>query len=287
MTNLETLLGQVKHLPALPAIYIQLSDLLDDENSTAQQIGDVVQTDPSITSRILKMVNSAYYGLPQPVSSISQTVALLGSERLKLILLGAVLGDLFRNINNDDFSIEDFWQQSIKTAIIARHLAMQNAQIIKHDDLFTAGLLHDIGRLVIAAAFPDQLAEVESLKESMGIDAAQAEIKVFGFTYPDVSEALLQKWDLPAMLIHCVKNYRETDHEGRFAIASSIIYLADQLSNNELPSDEEDPQDVLTKIPNWQQTKCTAEQICTGWQLAEDQVFEVMESFGMNNTDTG
>ncbi len=128
--------------------YIRVSGLLNDEKSTAQQIGDAVQSDPSLTSKILKVVNSAYYGLAQPVTSISQTVSLLGRERLGSILLGTVVEGLFSDMVN--FSLDDFWKHSVKTAIISRQLAKQNSSIDDHEALFTAGLLHDIGRLVIA-----------------------------------------------------------------------------------------------------------------------------------------
>ncbi|MCP3950721.1 MAG: HDOD domain-containing protein, partial [Desulfobacterales bacterium] len=95
------------------------SGLLNNEESTATEIGDTVQSDPSLTPKILRVVNSAYYGLSQPVTSISQTVALLGRERLGSILLGTVVEGLFRDMVN--FSLDDFWKHSIKSAIISRH----------------------------------------------------------------------------------------------------------------------------------------------------------------------
>lgn len=285
MHNLESLLGQVKELPSLPEIYIRVSELLDNDDSTAKQIGETVQTDPSITSRILKMVNSAYFGLPHRVSTISQAVSLLGRQRLKQMLMGSILEGLFRNVNSNDFPMQDFWQHSIKTAIIAKHLAMQNEYIIDHDTLFTAGLLHDIGRLVIEGGIPGHLADVEKLVKSKRIGVVQAEIEVLGFAHTDVSEALLQKWGLPELLIHCVKNHHEENHEGPSANASRIIYLANQLSHHLPPIDEGEARDILDEIPNWQHAKCTVEQTCIAWQLAEDQVFEVSDSLGMVNID--
>lgn len=285
MNNKESLLEKANDLPALPAIYVKASALLDDQNSTAEKIADIVQTDPVITSRILKIVNSAYYGLNQPVTSISQSVSLLGNQRLKQILLGVVLGGLFKNINTEHFSLEAFWQHTIKTAILARHLAMQNVRIIDHDALFTAGLLHNIGRLIIASAYPDKIAEIELLKQQKGIETAQAENEVLGFHHIDASGALLTKWKLPEILIHCAKNHNEINHEGPLAIPGSIIYLAHRLSRYEAPADEEEALILLSRIENWQQANCTVEQICTGWHMADLQLFEVMESFGMVDFD--
>ncbi|NCF38120.1 MAG: HDOD domain-containing protein [Gammaproteobacteria bacterium] len=89
--TLEQLIGKGQDLPSLPEIYLRVSEQLEDENSSVQQIGDTVQNDPAISTRVLKMVNSAYYGLPNQVSSIAQAVSLLGRERLKHILIGSVL----------------------------------------------------------------------------------------------------------------------------------------------------------------------------------------------------
>ena len=136
MTPLEQLLSQSKELPSLPEIYIRVNELLESNHSSAQEIGDAVQTDPSLTSKILKMLNSAYYGLPSEVTSVSQAVSLLGRQQLKQLLMGSVLSGLFKEMDNTSFSMHDFWQHSIKTAIIARHLALQSASVIDHDAFF-------------------------------------------------------------------------------------------------------------------------------------------------------
>ena len=279
MANPESILEQLHDLPSLPEIYIRVSGLLNNEKSTAQQIGDAVQSDPSLTSKILKVVNSAYYGLSQPVTSIPQTASLLGRERLGSILLGTAVKGLFSDMVN--FSLDDFWKHSVKTAIISRQLAIQNSFIDDHEALFTAGLLHDIGRLVIAKTSPMQLFTVDSLIRKQGKDPLAAEVEVFGFSHADVGEVLLQAWNLPELLIQCVSNHHQTDHQGMLAEASSIVYLANQLSHLELPTDLANAQNILNEIPNWQQSRCSQEQIYSAWGFAEDLTFDVMVSYGM------
>lgn len=281
MSNIEPLLSRVKELPSLPRIYTKVSALLDDVNSSAQQIGEVVQTDPSITSRILKMVNSAYYGLPYSVTSIPQTVTLIGRERLRDILIGTLMAGLFKDINNPDFSMNEFWKHSIKTAITARHIAMQSAHIIDHEALFTAGLLHDVGRLVIAGMLRDDYYQIETMVQNEGKPLEQAELEILGFDHTDVSKALLQKWRLPDLLVSGVKNHHESDHFGPFADTNCIVYLANHLSHFSPPADEEQAQLILDRITNWQQAKCPLDQIFVAWHLAEDQAYDVMLSFGM------
>ena len=281
MDKLEALLEHSNELPSLPEIYVRVSELLETENSDAQQIGEAVQTDPSLTGRLLKMVNSAYYGLPNEIFSISQAISVLGRQQIKQILMGSVLSGVFTEINNDNFSMRDFWQHSIKTAIIARHLAMQNAQIIDHEAFFTAGLLHDIGRLVLAKEVPDLLPEIEELVEINGVDIIQAEEEKLGVTHIDVGGALMKKWGIPSLITQCVVKHHEIDHVGPFAVDTSMVYLANNLSKLVLLDDEDEMQKTIVTIANWQQTGCTLEQIDIACRLADEQWLEVMESLGM------
>jgi len=285
MTPLEELLSQSTELPSLPEIYIRVSELLESNHSSAFEIGEAVQTDPSLTSKILKMLNSAYYGLPSEVTSISQAVSLLGRQQLKHILTGSVLSGMFKEMDSANFSMHDFWLHSIKTAIIARHLALQNASIIDHDAFFTAGLLHDIGRLVIVNEIPDAISDVEQLMMDVDIDVVTAENKILGFTHMDVSREIMKNWELPSMLVQCAIKHHETEHEGPFAIDTSIVYLANEISAHDLSMDEEEVSVVLDGIDNWQQTKCTLDQVVAACSLAQEQGQEVLESLGMVDID--
>ena len=281
MPNLISLLEKSDELPTLPEIYIRVSELLDDDFSSAHDIGEAVQTDPSLTTRILKLVNSAYYGLPNPVTSVAQAVSLLGRAQLKQILLGSVLAGIFSDLRIPNFSMRDFWQHSIKTAIIARHLAMQNANILDHEAFFTAGLLHDIGRLVIAKAEPDLTVHIRERARSEHRDIVDVETEVLGISHVDVGMAMMQNWSLPGVLTKCIARHHETLHEGPYAVETGIVYLANQLSKYPLPEYEEDMEGILMHIQNWEKTECTQEQIYVACQLADEQEHGVLESLGM------
>ncbi len=118
MQMLEPLLKQAGELPSLPEVYIRVTELLETESSTGIKIGEAVQSDPALTARILKLINSAYYGLQNPVTSISQAVTLLGRQQLRQVLVGSVLASVFKDFDITEFPLRDFWQHSIKTAII-------------------------------------------------------------------------------------------------------------------------------------------------------------------------
>lgn len=286
---LEPLLKQAGELPSLPEVYIRVTELLETESTTALKIGDAVQTDPALTARILKLINSAYFGLRNPVTSISQAVTLLGRQQLQQVLVGSVMAGVFKEFDIAAFPMRSFWQHSIKTAIIARQLAMQNARIIDHEAFFTAGLLHDIGWLVIAKVNPGSYLQITEIARTENREITLVEAEKLGVTHIDVGVALLEKWGIPGLITECVKRHHETSHIEPYEIETSIVSLANQLSRIDLSNEEiqedEAITNILSEIPNWEQSKCTQEQVTIACRLADEQWLEVMESLGMIDLD--
>jgi putative nucleotidyltransferase with HDIG domain len=284
---LEPLLRQAGELPSLPEVYIRVTELLENETASGLKIGEAVQTDPALTARILKMINSAYYGLQNPVTSISQAVTLLGRQQLRHVLVGSVLSGVFKDFDITAFPLRDFWQHSIKTAIIARQLAMQNARVIDHEAFFTAGLLHDIGWLVIAKVNAGSYIQISGLAKAENKDVIQVELEKLGVTHVDVGVALLEKWGIPGLITECVRKHHDIDHIGPYATETSIVFLANQLSRFDLSSEAEDEDEshvisgILSTIPNWEKSNCTQEQITIACSLADEQWLDVMDSLGM------
>ena len=286
---LEPLLKQAGELPSLPEVYIRVTELLEAESSTADRIGAAVQTDPTLTARILKLINSAYFGLRNPVTSIPQAVTLLGRQQLQQLLIGSVLSGVFKDFDLGAFPLRDFWQHSVKTAIIARQLAMQNARIIDHEAFFTAGLLHDIGWLVIAKVNPGSFIQITELAKAQNREIIDVEADKFGVTHIEVGVALLEKWGIPGLIIECVRKHHDSDHVEPYEIETSIVYMANQLSRIDLSNEQFEAEDAipefLASLPNWEQSKCTPEQIIVACRLADEQWLEVMESLGMVDLD--
>ncbi len=285
--TLETLIGGNQELPSLPEIYLRVAQQLEDETTTVQHIGDTVQTDPAIASRVLKMVNSAYYGLPNQVSSVAQAISLLGRERLKHILIGSVLRGVFCEQDNPAFSMQAFWQHSIKTAITARELARHVDAIVEPEVLFTAGLLHDIGRLLLSNSVPEQMLAVEEYMLRQRVDVLSAELHLIGLTHTAVGESLMLHWGLPPLLAECARCHHEAVHDGPHRDATHVVYLANQLSHYVPPLDDDETRNILDDIDNWKMQGLTLAQIASACQLADELVFEVMESLGMVTLEIG
>lgn len=286
---LESLIKQAGELPSLPEVYIRVTELLESESATGARIGEAVQTDPTLTARILKLINSAYYGLQNPVTSIPQAVTLLGRQQLQQVLVGSILAGVFKDFDVSSFPLRDFWRHCVKTAIIARQLAMQNARVIDHEAFFTAGLLHDIGWLVIAKVNPGSYMHITEIANAENKEIIQVETEKLGVTHIEVGVALMEKWGIPGLITECVRKHHETDHIGPLAVETSIVYLANQLSRLELGETEEEDEAVISEylesMANWEQSKCTSEQIMIACRLANEQWQEVMESLGMLDLD--
>ena len=281
MHNLESLLEQSDKLPSLPEIYIKVTELIESEDSSSMDIGEAIQADPSLTAKILKMINSAFYGLSSEVTSVPQAISLLGRKQLKQVLLGSILAEVFPDLDSEHFSLHQFWEHSVKTAIIARHLAMQNASIIDHEAFFSAGLLHDIGRLIIVQAALDEQGKINAAVREGAMDIMQAEVEFLGVTHIDIGAKLLREWNMPSLLVQCLVKHHDEDHIGPFAIETSIVYLANQLSQQEPVYEESEMAELLEKIPNWQKTDCTLDQVFMACRLADEQWLDVMLSLGM------
>ena len=279
--TLDQLVGEGQQPPSLPVIFTRVCQQLDDPKCSLAQIAITIQNDPAITTRILKLVNSSYYGLPGQVTSVDHAVRLLGRERCKHTLIGSVVGSVFDTDENPAFSIHAFWQHSIKTALIARQLADFTDGIEEPEAMFTAGLLHDIGKLMLIERFPSQMLAAEETMIRRRVDELSAEISQVGLTHTAVGEALMKHWGLPDVLVDCARNHHEAVHDGPNRRATHLVYLANRLSEYVPPLDETETLAILDDIENWDMGQVTIDQIAGACQHADDLVFEVMESLAM------
>ena len=278
---LRDLVGEGFELPSLPAVFMRVSAQLEDENCSVEQIALSIQNDPSITTRLLKLVNSSYYGLERQVSSVTQAVDVLGREHCRHILLDSAVGGAFGDGENPAFSMLAFWQHSIKTALIARQLASVCEFIDNPEVMFTAGLLHDIGKLLLIERFPNQMLAAEETMIRRRIDELSAELSHLGLTHTAVGEALMEHWGLPEILIDCARCHHESVHDGPNRHATHLIYLANRLSEYQPPLDDGETLAILDDIENWNMNQLSTDHIAYACQRTDELVFEVMESLGM------
>lgn len=282
MLALDELIANSKELSSLPEIYIRVSELLDDANSTSEQIGAVVQTDPAITARILKVVNSSFYGFPSEIATISQAISILGRNPLRQILTGAVLGGVFSRLSNDVFLMDDFWQHSVLSAVMAKYCYANIVGRNQSDELFIAGLIHDIGRLIIAHQLPEQSMAIQrTIDTEDNLNIIDIEQQALGFTHSDVGAAIMKKWGLPKLLQTCALNHHTPNATEEFKKEVWILYIANSLANIPVTAEDQDIINTVESLTGWEQSGLTLKQICEAYTQSFEHYQMVIESLGL------
>lgn len=250
-TDMYQLISDDLDLSSLPDIYNRISALLSDENSTHEQIAEVIQSDPALTLRILKVVNSSFYGYPQQISTITQAIGILGRRSLRNIILSTIVAGMCRRMSNDIFEMEAYWEHSVRTAVLTRLLTLQSDHKNEADTVFIAGLLHDIGKLVIAHQLPEQASEIQLRELDTDQRPWEIEMDVLGFDHTELGAALMEKWNLPDLLVDIIRYHHEPEKATRCQQCSYIICLADRLSYFPDNAEAEAFQQLLQSMPDW------------------------------------
>lgn len=223
--------SKMERIPSLPSLYLELVRQLQSHDTGIEEVAKTVSLDVGMTALILKMVNSAFYGRPQPVSSIAEAVGFLGFETVKHMVLGIGIFSQFESRKLGGISIETLWQHSTRTAEGARFLAKEeraSRQVV--DEAFAAGMLHDLGKLVLASNFPEAYEEVGRNAQAKNVEWIAEERAVFGFDHADVGGYLLNLWGLPPGVVEAVAfHHFPTKSERTSFTALTAVHAANVL----------------------------------------------------------
>lgn len=227
----ESLVADVRDLLSLPEIAVQVNAMVEDPRTSAADIGDVISRDPSLTARLLRIANSPFFGLSTKVATVSRAVAVVGSKKLRDLIIATSAIRTFKGLPNQLVSMDDFWYHSLYCAIASRLLAASR-RLPHADSLFTAGLLHDIGQLIIFNRLPEQAREALrlSMEDPHVVDMHLAEQEVLGFDHAQVGGMLLHHWQLPALLEECVTHHHTPGKATRFPVEAAIVHIANSIA---------------------------------------------------------
>ncbi|MDH3582715.1 MAG: HDOD domain-containing protein [Phycisphaerae bacterium] len=227
----QTAIEQVTHIATLPEITLRIVDVVDDPESTANDLHQIIANDPALCARVLKVVNSSFYGLPGQIGSINRAIVLLGMNAVKNIAVAASLAKLFRGGELcHAFSARDLWSHSMATAAAARLLAEKVTSNVG-DEAFLAGLIHDIGIMVEMQAFRRKLVDVFDLMDDSGVNFLEAEEQVIGANHQDFGRGLCERWKFPKSFTFVTGyHHRPLDLAPEQRGLTSVIYVADILA---------------------------------------------------------
>jgi len=232
MTEIHNKLEKlVDKMPAFPNSVHQILSLTADINSSPKDLVQVIEHDPVLTLKVLKLVNSAYFGLSREVTSIKKAVVYIGLNTIKNVAISVAAIGVLPKKNLSGYSMDDFWLHSLTTASVARLLAKSKGVTEANlSDYFVTSLLHDIGQLALAQFIPELFKQAFDKSKEQGILIQDAEKMVVGEDHAEVGAMLAEKWQLPGHLIHCIRFHHSMDQFDDAPILEKTIFVANQVS---------------------------------------------------------
>ncbi len=232
----ELVTGSVD-IASLPDIFFKVNEMVEDPYCSASDIGDVIKSDAPFTARLLKLVNSPFFGFPSRIDTVSRAITVIGTRELRDLILATSVVKNFTGIPADLVTMDQFWRHSIYCGLLARIIAT-HCREVNLERFFVAGLLHDIGSLLIYRKLPELARETLNRANYNGQVLHQAEREVLGFDHADVGGELLRTWRLPESLIEGIAFHhapeRATHHPREAAIThlANIIVTAIELGHH-------------------------------------------------------
>lgn len=221
-----SLVNRSLELVSPPSTYTRLDTLIQDPDSAIDDFASVINTDPALATRLLKIVNSPFYGFPSQINTISRAITIIGTRELNHLVLATSVLNTFSGIPSTLINMDSFWQHSLACAMTARQLANACGQR-GTERLFTAGLLHNIGSLVMYQSLPELAREAINSARFGHETIFEAEQRIIGFDHSEVGEALALAWRLPESLVDTIRHHHCPAEAKTAALDVAIVHVAD------------------------------------------------------------
>lgn len=224
------LVESVSSVPSLPVIFERLSAVTEDPRSSSRDIEAIVREDSSLAGRLLRLANSAYFGFPARVDTLSRAITLVGSRQLRDLAIATAVMEIFRGVAPSRVSMKSFWRHSVACGLVARILASWRRET-NCEQHFVTGLVHDIGRLILLIKQGDNMAAAMDSAASSASMLYECEARRFGFDHAAVGSVLLQRRNLPEYICAAVAFHHAPERAGVHKQAAAIVHVADILVN--------------------------------------------------------
>jgi len=223
----------IDKMPSLPATVSRVMEICDDPATSPADLNKVVGLDPVLMGKVMQLINSAYYGRPNKITSLVRAIILLGLNTVKnLALSTAVLGNLSSDHANDILNMDGFWEHSLCTGVIAKKIAAATRIDPKlHEEYFIAGLLHDIGKIPYTNCFPQEYLTAISKSDLNNTPLHKVETELFGFDHQEIGALITKHWKIEGAIRNAVEfHHRSNEYEGENKSLVYAVAVADYLS---------------------------------------------------------
>lgn len=276
-SEVQDLVNSASELVSLPEISIRVNELANDPESTTDDMGKVISQDPALVARMLKIANSSYYGVSKEVETITRAIAILGMKKIRDLVISTAASDTFDGIPNNLITMQDFWHHSLYCGLLAQILSKKSKKI-KSESMFIAGLLHDIGQLLMFNKLPEKSHETILLlmEGSEELETYEAERHVFGFDHMQVGSELIKKWNLAPVLQECVQFHHEPQNAKDFPAEVALINIANAVAVmadfDSMSADDEIP--MINPI-SWEYTGLSKDDLPEAIKKAQEEIKEI------------
>ncbi len=262
MSNrMQDIVNKINNLPTLPQVVESVMSMVENPDTTASQLAGVISKDQALMSKVLKVVNSAYYGMPRKIVTLNQATVILGFNTIKnLVLSASIFGAFEDHYSNQRFSRMKFWEHSIGTAVgsgvLSKRIGLGNP-----DEAFVAGLVHDIGKVVIDEYLHEDFLRILDLAETEKIRILDAEEEILHFGHPDIGKQVAIRWNLPRNLVMAIAYHHTPGLAEDYKKLVSIVHLADAISRIEGIGYGGDSQTPIIDPDSWERLQIRAEEL--------------------------
>jgi putative nucleotidyltransferase with HDIG domain len=225
----DNILKKIDELPPLPQVVFKIQELIRNPDSSAKDIAKVIETDQAIATKLLRIANSAYYGLPGKISSVQQASVVLGFKTLgEIVTIVGSKGTLNRKLPGYGYDTKDLWEHSLAVAFGSKIIAgLKNPSLVS--EAYTAGLIHDVGKIVLDPYILEQKDKIEFYMENEEKSFLDAENHFFGFNHAEIAFEICEKWNFPEQISIAIKGHHNPSHTDANDL-SYILHMADHTS---------------------------------------------------------
>jgi HD-like signal output (HDOD) protein len=227
-------IGSIRNLPTPPIVFQQIQKVISNPDTSVADVASILSEDPAMSVKVLKLTNSAFYGLQREIDSVKHAVMIIGLEAVKNLVLSASVLNMFKsNVGNREYH-EVFWRHSLATAFGSRVIArqFQDGKIFNPDPAFSSGLIHDIGKMVICCFLSEQHSKItEYMEQNSDKSELEAENEILGFDHAQLGRELMIQWKLPERMADAIGYHHAPDQPNASEDFAYLINLADYISH--------------------------------------------------------
>jgi putative nucleotidyltransferase with HDIG domain len=279
---LEVLVKRIEQLPSLPTVVYELIEVCKDPNATMAMVEDVIRADQSLTARLLKLVNSAFFALSSRVSTIHHAAVILGMDALRNTAIAVCTYETLSGCHdNPQFDRRAFWEHAAAVGILSKALA-EVAKYKKTDEAFVAGLLHDLGKVVLDKYFPDEFARALAMCSSKQIPLVACEEEVLGFHHCRAGAEVARQWRFPEQLVTAIERHHDPASDGALC---AMVALADEMARVWRFGASGNPLLEAVAPFVWEQIRVSEATLRELVENSRDEIFQVKALFSGNGEE--